>query len=83
MAAAVRVLFFAQYAEMVGRDEAVVAVQLPATIQDVVQRIRSELPGARALPAKPLAALNEEHALLETTVTDGDEVALLPPLAGG
>lgn len=83
MPASIRVLFFAHYAELVGRDEAVVAVTMPATISDVVREVRAGLDGARGIPERPLAALNANHARLDQPVQDGDEVALLPPLAGG
>ena len=79
----VRVQFFARYAEMVGRREAAVVVTLPATVGDVVRRVREELPGARGLPERPLTAVNLKHVKLDATVRDGDEVALLPPVAGG
>ena len=83
MTAAVRVLFFARYAELVGREVATIDVTLPATVGDVVRCIRRELPGGADLPERPLAALNAEHAGFEAVVADGDEVALLPPIAGG
>ncbi|OLB06024.1 MAG: hypothetical protein AUH06_08420 [Gemmatimonadetes bacterium 13_2_20CM_69_27] len=79
----IRVRFFARYAELVGRAEAAVAVSLPATVGDVVRRVREQLPGARAIPERPLAAVNLHHAKLDASVGDGDEVALLPPIAGG
>jgi molybdopterin converting factor small subunit len=81
--ASVRVLFFAQYAELVGRDEALVAVPMPATVSDVVREVRAGLEGAQGIPERPLTALNANHAQLDQSVQDGDEVALLPPLAGG
>ncbi len=79
----VRVRFFARYAELVGCEEAALALPLPATVQDVVSRVRLELPGARNLPERPLAAVNLRHVKLDAPVQDGDEVALLPPVAGG
>jgi molybdopterin converting factor small subunit len=81
--AAVRVLLFAHYAELVGAREATVQVPLPATVADVVQRLRAELPHGDRLPSRPLAAVNAHHAPLDTAVAAGDEIALLPPLAGG
>src|SRR2546428_9559891 len=81
--ATVRVRFFARYAELVGRSEAAVSLPLPATVGDVVRRVREDFSGARALPARPLAAVNLKQVKLETPVHDGDEVALLPPIAGG
>jgi molybdopterin converting factor subunit 1 len=81
--ATVRIRFFARYAELVGRAEATLAVPLPATVGDVVRRIRAEFPGGAALPERPLAAVNMTHVKLEAPVRDGDELALLPPVAGG
>ncbi len=79
----VRVRFFARYAELVGHAEAAVSVPLPATVGDVLRRVRADFPGATALPERPLAAVNLKHAKLDASVQDGDEVALLPPIAGG
>ncbi len=79
----VRVRFFARYAELVGRAEAAIAVRLPATVGDVVRQVRKDYPGARALPERPLAAVNLKHVKLDASIQDGDEVALLPPIAGG
>ncbi len=81
--ATIRVRLFARYAELVGRAEAAVSVPLPATVGDVVQRLRDDIPAARALPERPLAAVNLRQVKLDARVKDGDEVALLPPIAGG
>ncbi len=79
----VRVRFFARYAELVGREEMELELPLPATVADVVRQARRQLPAARQLPEYPLAAVNLQHVRLDAAVQDGDEVALLPPLAGG
>jgi len=81
--ATIRVRLFARYAELVGRAEAAVSVPLPATVGDVVRRLRDDIPAARALPERPLAAVNLRQVKLDARVKDGDEVALLPPIAGG
>jgi molybdopterin converting factor small subunit len=52
-------------------------------VRDVLERVRETVPGARSLPPRPLAALNLRQVKLDARVSDGDEVALLPPLAGG
>ena len=80
----VTVRFFARYAELAGCDSTAVQVSdSSATVADVLARVRETIPGARALPARPLAALNLRQVKLTTPVRDGDEVALLPPLSGG
>jgi molybdopterin converting factor small subunit len=80
----VTVRFFARYAELAGCESAAVRVSgNSATVGDVIARIREVFPGTRGLPARPLAALNQRQVHLDARVSDGDEVALLPPLAGG
>lgn len=75
--------FFARYAELVGRSATAVSLALPATVGDVVRLVRERLPGAGAIPERPLAAVNLRHVKLDAAVQDGDEIALLPPIAGG
>jgi molybdopterin converting factor subunit 1 len=79
----VRSLFFAQYRDFAGSDE--IAVELPdqATVADLVQRLRADGNGLSKLPAKPVVAVNMDYAPLATALRDGDEVAFIPPVAGG
>ncbi|HEY7193712.1 MAG TPA: MoaD/ThiS family protein [Gemmatimonadales bacterium] len=81
--AQVTVRFFARYAELTGCQTTSVAVPESATVSDVLDRVRETVPGARELPRRPLAALNLKQVKLDTRISDGDEVALLPPLSGG
>ena len=80
---AVTVLLFATYAEHAGKGLIELSLPGPATVQDVLRRVRASLPGAERLPDQPLAAVNRTHARLTTPIRDGDEIAFLPPLAGG
>ena len=79
----VSVRFFARYAELAGCTWSAVNVETPATVADVIARVREVFPGTKALPPQPLAALNLRQVRLDALVNEGDEVALLPPLAGG
>jgi molybdopterin converting factor small subunit len=79
----VQVRFFASYADLVGREEMGLELPLPTTVADVIRQLREQFPWARPLPERPLAAVNLCHVPLEAPVVAGDEVALLPPLAGG
>jgi molybdopterin converting factor small subunit len=78
----VRVLLFASYAEALGLDSIELTFSGSATIQDVIVQLKA-LPGGELLPAKPLCAINLSQASLDTALKSGDELALLPPLAGG
>jgi len=78
----VRVRLFARYAELVGGEETTVSLSLPASVGDVVARVRA-LPGGSEIPEHPLVAVNLRQARLDALVGAGDEVALLPPVSGG
>jgi molybdopterin converting factor small subunit len=78
----VRVLLFASYAETLGFDAVELSLDHPATVGDALRRIQA-LPGGEKLPPRPLCALNLSQVPATTPLTTGDELALLPPLAGG
>ena len=79
----INVLLFALYRDMAGTDT--VAIELPdgATAADAVARLRARGGSLERLPLRPALAVNEAWAPAETPLADGDEVALLPPVAGG
>lgn len=78
----VRVLLFASYADAVGKNELTLEVEEGSLVADVVNRVR-EMAGGRALPPSPLLAVNATYAPSSTVVRGGDEVAIIPPVAGG
>ena len=78
----VRVLLFASYADTLGFDAVDLSFEPPATVGDVLERLRA-LPGGDRLPPRPLCALNLTHVRSDAPVSEGDELAVLPPLAGG
>ncbi len=78
----VPVLVFASYADAFGARTVIVPVPVPCTVTDVITAMR-ELPGGHCLPGKVLVAVNHVYARPESSVRDGDEVALIPPVAGG
>jgi len=78
----VTVRLFASYAEIIGKSEIEMTVGNGATVGDVVRSIR-EAPGSSRLPPSPLVAVNCIYATSATQLEDGDEVAIIPPVAGG
>lgn len=78
----IRVLLFARFAELLGSKELNLELGSPATVRTVLDSLRG-LAGGSLLPPSPLVARNQVHAQLDTALEDGDEVAVLPPLAGG
>ena len=78
-----RCLFFARYAELLGRAELELELPSGSTVADAVEHVRSQVEGGQDLPDKPLVAKNQQHVKLDSALADGDELAFLPPLAGG
>jgi molybdopterin synthase catalytic subunit len=79
----VTVLLFAAHREAAGTH--VLIAQLPdgATVSDALDRVCALYP-AIAKSARGVAfALNQTHVSADAKLAHGDEVALLPPVAGG
>lgn len=75
------VLLFASYAEAFGAPRVRVTVRDDATAGDVLAALRAQAP-VRGLPPAALA-VNREYAAVGRRVAAGDEVAIIPPVAGG
>jgi molybdopterin converting factor subunit 1 len=79
----VRSLFFATYRDMAGTDELPVELPAGARVADLVAGLRARGGGLARLPDAPVVAVNMDYAPLATALRDGDEVAFIPPVAGG
>ena len=76
------VLLFASYADALGRGSVELPLERGATVRDVIAGLAT-LPGADRLPPRPLVAVNQELAPYDRCLAAGDEVAVIPPVAGG
>lgn len=77
------VLFFASYRELVGAPRVRVSLEPDATVADLVASIRSRGDGFARLPEHPAVAVNRTVEPHSRRLAPGDEVAFLPPVAGG
>jgi molybdopterin converting factor subunit 1 len=78
----VTLLLFASYADALGTSSLDMELPSESTVGELLDAIRAR-PGAERLPPKPLVAVNQAYAALDSVVREGDEVALIPPVAGG
>jgi molybdopterin converting factor subunit 1 len=78
----VTLLLFASYADALGASSLDMELPHESTVGELLTAIRSR-PGAERLPPRPLVAVNQAYAGLDAVVRAGDEVALIPPVAGG
>jgi molybdopterin converting factor subunit 1 len=78
----VTVLLFASYAEVLGRSSVEIDLPSGATVGELLESIQ-RMPGGERLPPRPLVAVNESYASFEQRLSAADEVAVIPPVAGG
>jgi molybdopterin converting factor small subunit len=75
--------FLARYAEVAGRESLTLPIPAPATVADALAALRADPRVGDRLPLNPLCALNFRQVRPGHPLAQGDEIALLPPLAGG
>jgi molybdopterin converting factor subunit 1 len=79
----VRLRFFALYRDRAGVEEAMLDLPERVPVSEVVQRVRDAYPKLRDLPQRVLVAVNMEYVDGGHLLNEGDEIALIPPVAGG
>jgi molybdopterin converting factor subunit 1 len=79
----VTVRLFARLRDLAGCGELVRDLPAPATVQTVWQSLVSEMPSLRDYERTMSVAVNADYAKMSAPVSDGDEVAFLPPVSGG
>lgn len=75
-------LLFASYADALGRESVRLTLPDGAKVGDALAQLRS-LPGGEQLPPAPLVAINLTFARADSVLSTGDELAVIPPVAGG
>lgn len=79
----VRLLFFAVLRDITGQDEAELEVEAGTRPLDIWQRLRAEHGRLRDYEQPPMTAVNESYEPPDVELRDGDELAFIPPVAGG
>lgn len=81
------VLLFARFRERLGWSSRTFQPDVPVqTVADLCAWLAAQDPAASDLfsPGQPvMAAINDELASLDDTLSSGDRVALFPPVTGG
>ena len=79
----ITVLFFAGLRDRVGVPKISVEVANGATVSDAIEAARVASEREWAVPKAIMTAVNEEYADRDQRLSDGDELALIPPVSGG
>jgi molybdopterin synthase catalytic subunit len=79
----VRVLFFGQLKEIVGRAEDAADLGEGARVEDLFARYGERYPELARFRGSVVASVNQAFADWRSPLAAGDEVAFLPPVSGG
>lgn len=79
----VRVLYFAVFREKLGREDDVVALAGGSCVRDAIAALAARHDAIAKLRGKFRVAVNEDFSDDDRVLADGDEIALIPPVAGG
>lgn len=79
----IQALFFAAYRDALGASSLEVRVPDGSTVSDLVTQLRARGAPFDRLPEDPAVAVNRSYVDGRRALAHGDEVAFIPPVAGG
>ena len=79
----VNLLFFAVLRDITGSDGRELSLEHGSTPRQVWESLRTAHPKLADYTQPPMVAINETYASPDDPLHDGDELAFIPPVAGG
>ncbi len=79
----IRVLFFASLANDVGCGEVSLNLSDNATVADALLLLSRDYPAVARYRSRLATAVNLDYVGPEHGLSDGDELAMIPPVSGG
>jgi molybdopterin converting factor subunit 1 len=79
----VQVLFFGAARDSAGRSESHLTLPSHTTAAQAFEELLRTFPDLRRFGRSLLFAVNQEYAVSERLIRDGDELAVFPPVSGG
>ena len=77
------VRLFALYRERAGQNIIKVAVEDGATVADLTDEVRRQVPNLAPPDVKNVVAVNADYADADVALQPGDDICLIPPVSGG
>ncbi|ACY17219.1 molybdenum cofactor biosynthesis protein [Haliangium ochraceum] len=79
----IQVRYFAVFRERLGRDEEIIELPEGADVAAALAALGERHPSVAQLAGKYQTAVNQSMVPSDTALADGDELVLIPPVAGG
>ncbi len=77
------ILLFAQLAEAIGTDRLAISLPEGATVADVLAKVANDHEAIASVRSALAVAVNERYCSPSRALSDGDTIALIPPVSGG
>lgn len=79
-----KILFFGPLRDAVGAESENIAIESPARLQEVIKRLRDLHPEAATIIDCSAVSVNLDYVNDENLlVSEGDEIAVVPPVSAG
>ena len=79
----IKIKFFAVLREEMKREEMLFEMPPGAVCGEILFSLKSRFPALAPILSRCLVAVNGSYAGLDAQISEGDELALLPPVSGG
>ena len=79
----IRVLYFGILRELAGTSASDLELRDASSVKDVLDLCQKQIPKLKDMLPSIACAVNQQYAKPEVQVSEGEEVALLPPVSGG
>jgi molybdopterin converting factor small subunit len=79
----INLIFYAVLAETISADPLLLEVKKDSTAEQVIAILSKKYPQAAAILRSTRLAHEDEYVGKQSTLTDGEEYCLIPPVSGG
>jgi len=79
----IAVKFFARYKELAGTAATTIELAEKSTAATLMASLEQQFPALKLTPERTLISINQDFGTADSTLADGDEVAIFPPVSGG
>jgi MoaD family protein len=79
----VTIRIFGRYKDIAGKDQIELDISAGNTLRDVVDTFVKQYPAAEKDKNRMMMSKNKIYASFNTTVNEGDEITLSPPVVSG
>jgi MoaD family protein len=79
----ITVRLFGRYKDITGKDQIKLDISAGNTLRDVVDTFVKQYPATEKDKSRMMVSKNKMYASFDTTIVEGDEITLSPPIVSG